>query len=125
MVELYTRRNIGEISIDDSSTPILTPTVSCAFSLTSTQTPVLTKAFIPAYAFASNLALASASVLGSLGRYTDKDLQRTTKFALELFVKGQEHSQLQANSASCKQPLKARVFNLYYVNLYLNCYFFC
>ena len=39
-----------------------------------------------------------ASVPGLLGRYTDEYLQRVTKLALELLVKGQEHDQLQASS---------------------------
>ena len=65
-----TRRNAGRTPINDSSTPILTPTVSRAFI--STSTPVF--------------------VLGPPGRFINKDLQRTTKLALKLFVKGQEHS---------------------------------
>ena len=47
------------------------------------------------------------------------------KLALELFVKGQEHGQLQANSASCEQPLKAWFPDLYYGNFHLDCYCFC
>ena len=39
-------------------------------------------------------ALALTLAAGLLGRYTNKDLQRATKLALELFVKSQEHSQL-------------------------------
>ena len=34
---------------------------------------------------------AFASVPGPPGRYTDEDLQRATKLALKLFLKGQEH----------------------------------
>ena len=34
---------------------------------------------------------ASASALGPPGKYTDEDLQRATKLALELFIWGQEH----------------------------------
>ena len=85
-----TRRNAGGAPTNDSGTPKPTPAVSRA----------------PAPAFAP----------GPPGRYTDEDLQRATKLALELFVKGQEHGQLQANSAPREQPLKARFSNLYYEN---------
>ena len=55
----------------------------------------------------------------------DKDLQKATKLALELFVKGQEYGQLQASSVLRKQPLKARFPDLYYRNSHLDCYRFC
>ena len=63
-----------------------------------------------------------ASTPGLLGRYTDKDLQKAIKLAIELFVKGQEYHQLQANSAPCELLFKARFPDLYYGNLHLNCY---
>ena len=68
----HTRRNAGGAPTNDSGTPVPYPVVSRA------PTP----------------ASATASVPGPPGRYTDEDLQRTTKLALELFVKGQEHGQL-------------------------------
>ena len=37
---------------------------------------------------------APASAPGLPERYTDKNLQKATKLALKLFVKGQEHGQL-------------------------------
>ena len=80
MAGLHTRRNAGGAPTDDSGTPVPTPAVSRA------PTP----------------APAPASASGPPGRYTDEDLQRTTKLALELFVKGQEHGQLQASSVSRK-----------------------
>ena len=83
-----TRRNAGGAPTDDSGTPVPTPAVSRA------PTP------------------APASVPGPPGRYTDEDLQRATKLALELFVKGQEHGQ--ANSAPRDKALKARNSDLYY-----------
>ena len=78
-----TRRNAGGAPTDDSGTPVPTPAVS--------RTP------------------APASVPGPPGRYTDEDLQRATKLALESFVKGQEHGQLQASSVPREQPQKAQV----------------
>ena len=101
MAEPRTRRNAGEAPTNCSGTPEPTPAVSRA----PTSAP--------------------ASALGPPGRYTDKNLQRTTKLALELFIKGQEHGQLQANSASCKQLLKAWFPDLYYKNSHLDCYRFC
>ena len=79
-------RNAGGAPTNDSGTPVPTPAVSRA----STSAP------------------APASVPGPPGRYTDEDLQRATKLALESFVKGQEHGQLQASSVPREQPLKAR-----------------
>ena len=64
--------------IDNSGTPKPTPTV-----------------FYP-------LTLAPASASDPPGRYTNKDLQKATKLALKLFVKGQEHGQLWANFTSRK-----------------------
>ena len=71
-----TRRNADEALTDNSGTPKPTSAVSHA----STPAPAL--------------ILAPASVPGPPRRYTDKDLQRITKLALESFVKGPEHSQL-------------------------------
>ena len=79
----------------------------------------------PAQALALTPAPAPASVPGPLGRYTDEDLQRATKLALELFVKGQEHGQLQASTAPRNCPLKARNPDLYYKSLHIKCYYFC
>ena len=66
MVGPRTRRNAGGAPTNDSGTPNLTPAVSHA----PTSAP--------------------ASVPGPPRRYTDEDLQRATKLALESFVKGQE-----------------------------------
>ena len=68
---------------------------------------------------------ALASALSLPGRYTNKDLQRATKLVLELFVKDQEHSQLQPNSAPYKQLVKVWFSELYYENSHLDCYHFC
>ena len=105
MAELRTCRNAGRAPTNDSNTSVLTPAVSRAPIPAPAQTPVPTEALAPTQ------APASASVPGSPGRYIDKDLQKATKLALESFVKGQEHDQLQASSVSCKQPLKARFSN--------------
>ena len=61
------------ISTKGSSTPTLTPVVFCA--------PILA----PPQVFA--LAQGSTSTLGLSGRYTDEDLQKVTKLALEFFIK--------------------------------------
>ena len=84
---------------------------------TPTPTPATSRAPTP--------ASAPASASGALGKYTDENLQRATKLALELFVWGQEHGHLQANSAPCNRPLKARNPNLYYGHLHMECYYFC
>ena len=68
--------NIGKAPINNSNTLILTSIVSCAFTLA------------PAQYFAFT------SAPGLPKRYTDEDLQRAIKLALELFVKGQKHGQL-------------------------------
>ena len=79
----------------------------------------------PARALAPTPAPAPASVPGPPGRYTDKNLQRATKLALESFVKGQEHGQLQASTAPRDRPLKARNPDLYYGSSHMECYYFC
>ena len=88
-------------------------------------TPAVFRAPTPALAQAPAPILALASTPDPQGRYTDKDLQRATKLALELFVKDQEHSQLQANSAPREQLLKARFPDIYYKKSHLDCYCFC
>ena len=77
----------------------------------------------PAQALASTPTPAPASVPGLPGRYTDKNLQRATKLALESFVKGQEHGQ--ANSVPQDRALKARNSDLYYRGSHMKCYYFC
>ena len=88
-------------------------------------TPAISRAPTPApaQALAPTSAPTPASVPGPPGRYTDKNLQRTTKLALELFVKGQEHGQ--ANSALWDRALKARNPDLYYESSHMECYYFC
>ena len=55
-------------------------------------TPAVSCAPIPAPAQAPAPTPAPASAPGLPGRYTDEDLQRPTKLALDSFVKGQEQS---------------------------------
>ena len=110
-----TRRNAGGAPTDDSGTPEPTPAVSHAPTPAPAQTPVPAQAPAP--------TPAPASVPGPPGRYTDEDLQRATKLALELFVKGQKHGQ--ANSALRDGALKARNPDLYYGSLHMECYYFC
>ena len=80
MARPCTRRNAGRASTNDSGTP---EPIAAVF-----------RAFIPAPAQAPAPTPVPASAAGPSGRYTDKDLQRATQLALELFVKGQEHGQL-------------------------------
>ena len=96
-----TRRNAGKAPTNGSGTSKPTPAVSRAPTPTSVSAP------------------------GPPRRYTDEDLKRANKLALKLFVKGQEHGQLQANAALREQPLKTRFLDLYYKNLHLDCYRFC
>lgn len=64
---------------------------SCApisgFALVVIPTPIV--ALAPAFVPAPNI---------QIGRYTNKNLQRATKLALKLFLKGQEYSQNQAKA---------------------------
>ena len=91
-----TRRNAGGVSTNNSGTSVFTHAVSCASTPAPAQTFVLTEVSVPTQALA--LIPTPTSTLGPPGRYIDKDLQRTTKLTLELFVKSQEHGQLQTNS---------------------------
>lgn len=65
----------------------------------------------------------------SVGRYTDEDLQKATKLALESFLQGQEHAQRQAGfqvpAEPRERPLKARFPDLYFGNSHLDRYRFC
>ena len=77
----------------------------------------------PAQALAPTPAL--ASTLDPPERYIDEDLLTATKLALKLFIKGQEHGQLQANFTPREQSLKAWFSELNYGNFHLDCYRFC
>ena len=118
-----TRCNAGGASSNGSDTSVSTPGASYTPTFVPAQIPVPTEASAPTQVLTPTPALASA--LGPPGRYTDKNLQRATKLALELFVKGQKFGQLQANSTSRKQPLKVRFLDLYYRNSHLDSYCFC
>ena len=62
------------------------------------------------------------------GTYTNVNLQRATKLALELFIQGQAHAQGLASAAWDKaldKPLKARNLDLYYGSLHMEYYHFC
>ena len=85
-----TRRNIGGVPTNNSNTP--KPIFAVSYALI----------FVPVHASALTLVLAFASILSLLNKYTDEDLQRATKLALQLFVKNQKHGQLQTRSASCQ-----------------------
>ena len=69
--------------------------------------------------------LASAKLVA---KYTNADLQRAIKLALKLFVQGQQQAQSQIAPPALEtqeRPLKARFPDLYYNNLYMDCYWFC
>ena len=87
-----THRNASGAPTNNSNTSVSTPAISC------TLTPAPAQTFVPAQAPTP----APTSASDPPGKYTDEDLQRATKLALELFVKGQEDGQFQANFASCK-----------------------
>ena len=62
------------------------------------------------------------------GIYTNADLQKATKLALNSFIQGQTHAQGSASTAQDKasdRPLKARNLDLYYGSLHMECYHFC
>ena len=63
-----------------------------------------------------------------VAKYTDADLQRATKLALESFVQGQQQAQSQMAPPALEpreRPLKARFPDLYYGNSHMDCYRFC
>lgn len=93
----------GKTPSKSSDTPTSTSIISCASISAPTQNP--------------------APAPSQLGMYTNVDLQRATKLALELFVKGQKHGQ--ANFALRKKVFKAHNSNLYYGSLHIECYYFC
>ena len=78
MAGLHTRRNAGGAPTNDSGTPEPTLAVSC----TLTPAPAQTSTSAQAPAFTSALV----SVPDPPRRYTDEDLQKATKLALESFV---------------------------------------
>lgn len=98
MASLYICRNIllsgkNKFAKNFSKDPIKNNSISTFFlAVSQAQTLVL----------AQNLASALDSSL--LGIYTSVDLQKTTKLALKLFVKGQKYSQ--ANSIPLDRVFK-------------------
>lgn len=65
----------------------------------------------------------------SVSRYTDEDLQRATKLALESFFQRQKHAQNQAgvtqDTGPRERPFKARFPEMYSGNSHMDCYKFC
>ena len=105
MARSCTYRNAAKTLIDGSNTLVPTFAVFCAPTPAPAQTFISIKALATTQAPASILVFAFAP--GPPEKYTNKNLQKVTKLALELFVKGQEHGQLEANFSPCKQLLKA------------------
>ena len=63
------------------------------------------------------ISLAPVPALGMPGLYMDVNLQRATKLALKLFMKGQKYGQ--KNFAFQNRAFKARNPNLYYRSIYM------
>lgn len=100
-------RNTGGAYINNNGIFVLISAISHAFTLALAEILVPMEGFALAQALALTFAFISISVLGLLGKYTNKYLQRANKLTLELFVKGQKHDQLQTSFASQKQLPKA------------------
>ena len=82
MAKLRTRHNAEEVLealTNDSGIPVSIPAISCA------STPAPMEASIPAQTLALAQFLTFAS--GPTGIYTDVDLQKATRLALESFVR--------------------------------------
>lgn len=94
MVEPHIYRNLPPTSKDELARDTLG--VLIKGSGTSNLTSAVFYAFTLALALAQAPALTQtpAPALGLPSMYTNIDLQRATKLALELFFKGWEHSQL-------------------------------
>ena len=73
--------------------------------------------------FAVSRASTPALTPGSSDRYTDEDLQRATKLALESFAKSHKYGQ--ANSALRERAFKACNPDLYYESSHMECSYFC
>ena len=86
MVGPCTHHNAGKAPTNDNNTLIPTSAVSCVSISAPAQTPAPVQASTP--------TPAPASASGLLKRYTDKNLQRVTKLALESFIKNQKYGQL-------------------------------
>lgn len=84
MPRLYICRNSSRAFIYDSGSP------NSIFAISYTSTPTS----MPAQALSFTPALDFASVLEVPEKYTNKNLQKTTKLTLESFVKSQKYSQL-------------------------------
>ena len=104
MANLRTCRNSAPVGKNK-----LAGSVSTEGSNTSTPSPAISRAQIP------TPAQARASTHGLPGMYTDVDLQKTTSFALELFIKSQEWD----------KALKTRNPYLYYGSFHMKCHYFC
>lgn len=114
MARLQTRYNLAlvgedkfaeDVTTKDSNTPTLSLAISCPQTPASAQVPI----------FAPSLP----------GMYTNINLQKATRLALELFIKGQEYGQFQANSPSFNCLFKARNPKLYYDSTPIEYYYFC
>ena len=77
----------------------------------------------------STLAPAPSPALTKLvAKYTDADLQKATKLALELSVQGQQQAQSQMAPPPLEPQerlLKAQFPDLYYGTSHIDCYWFC
>ena len=86
----YTCHHAGKSSTYDSNIPNYIIAIFCAPILAPAQTPISAQAFALIRTF--------ISPPGRPKRYIDNNLPKAIKLALELFVNGQEHCQIQITS---------------------------
>ena len=87
MFEPRTCRNTSRAFTNNNGTLILTPAVFCTLISLLAQTLVPTEASTLAHTPVFISLLAPALILDLVRRYIDKNLQKITKLALELFVR--------------------------------------
>lgn len=70
-------------------------------------------------------ALDQALILSLPEIYINTNLQKTSKLALELFIKGQKYGKLQPSTTSYNCSFKVKNSDLYYENSHIEYYYFC
>lgn len=118
MTGLYTYCNFASVGEDKLAGDVYIKSINTLTSylaIFQVQTPAPTQvpAFIQAPTFTS----------GQPDMYTEENLQKATRLALKLLVKGQEYRK--ANSILQNMALKAWNSNLYYGSSHMEYYYFC
>lgn len=98
----------------------------------------ISNSLVPTSWFSSCGFIPGTTFVPTLIKYTNKNLQKVTKFALEFFLQGQEYGQAQTVSAltlalalapthlkSREQPFKTCFSKLYFGNLHTDYCNFC